>query len=372
MTESSEGRRRENLLNVIQCLNFGGMEWASRGHMLLLREMGIRSSVFSLREDGGFGAVLETDGFGWNAARKYGIGGIVGALEARRVAKMLRPEIFLQTGNHAATALAFPGNMRRKILSVHFHHRDVKSPYFWRAYYEVASSRFDWVTFPSDFVRDEAIALCPRLAKIARTVRNHIPLQMKPSVGASAGQEIGARERAAQPTFGGAGWLIPRKRFDVVLRAFAAFRAKSGTGRLLVAGDGPERGRLEALARELGIGGEVDFLGWLRGAEPLIRRVDVMLFASEFDAFPTVPLEALAQHKPIVAVSSYGGLGEIMGAAEGVLFQRRMDASWMARQMEEAVCGSEAVRTALTACRERLDATCGAAAVSHQLAELVE
>ncbi|MGW6458601.1 glycosyltransferase, partial [Streptomyces sp. NPDC055078] len=61
---------------------------------------------------------------------------------------------------------------------------------------------------------------------------------------------------------GGVGRLVPGKRFDLLVRAVAALPG----ARLLVAGDGPERAELTALARRLGAGDRVRFLGECDGA----------------------------------------------------------------------------------------------------------
>jgi glycosyltransferase involved in cell wall biosynthesis len=57
--------------------------------------------------------------------------------------------------------------------------------------------------------------------------------------------------------------LEPLYNIDVVLRAFAGLRKRLPEARLVVAGDGSERERLEALARELGVAGAVSFAGRL-------------------------------------------------------------------------------------------------------------
>lgn len=57
------------------------------------------------------------------------------------------------------------------------------------------------------------------------------------------------------------GRLVPRKGFDVLIRAFPSVLRAIPSVHLLIVGDGPERGRLEALVRKLGIVGAVTFTG---------------------------------------------------------------------------------------------------------------
>ena len=94
-----------------------------------------------------------------------------------------------------------------------------------------------------------------------------------------------------------AGRLVHWKGADLALAAFARYRAHSGAGRLLICGEGPERAKLEALARGLGIADVVEFRGKLAQDElfALFRRSSVFLFPSLHDAGGTVVLEALAE-----------------------------------------------------------------------------
>jgi L-malate glycosyltransferase len=62
------------------------------------------------------------------------------------------------------------------------------------------------------------------------------------------------------------GRLIPHKNGELALRAFALLVAERPSLRFLVVGDGPERGRLEALAASLGLAGSVRFAGFVERA----------------------------------------------------------------------------------------------------------
>ena len=54
------------------------------------------------------------------------------------------------------------------------------------------------------------------------------------------------RPEAAEPTFLALSRLVPHKRFDIILDVWRRVRPRTG-GRLLIAGDGPERARLERM-----------------------------------------------------------------------------------------------------------------------------
>ena len=106
--------------------------------------------------------------------------------------------------------------------------------------------------------------------------------------------------------------LIPCKGCDLALRA-AAPLLKDDLARFTILGDGPERDRLEILARSLGIERAVSFCGWVKHAEVLsrLRCADVMVFPSVRDNGAGVVFEALgAGAVPVVA--DFGGPGDIV------------------------------------------------------------
>ena len=85
--------------------------------------------------------------------------------------------------------------------------------------------------------------------------------------------------------------------------------------RLVMAGDGPDRGPAERLARELGVDRHVTFLGKQDHVERLIPKADVLLLPSELEAFGLAALEAMACGVPPVGTRA-GGVPELI--ADGV------------------------------------------------------
>ena len=117
------------------------------------------------------------------------------------------------------------------------------------------------------------------------------------------------------------GRLIPIKGHIVLLRAFAqAKRELPGLG-LDIAGRGPLEPALRALARELGVGGAVRFLGHVTPIQSAIERSAVVVVPSMGEGFGMVALEAMERARPVVA-AAIGGLGEIVRDGEtGLLVQ---------------------------------------------------
>jgi len=113
------------------------------------------------------------------------------------------------------------------------------------------------------------------------------------------------------------GGLVPRKACDLALRA-ASPLLRSDLARFTLVGDGPERSRLEQLARSLGIEKAVSFCGWLSHAEVLkrLRSADVLVFPSLRDNGAGVVFEALATGS-VPVVADFGGPGDIVHSEVG-------------------------------------------------------
>lgn len=110
----------------------------------------------------------------------------------------------------------------------------------------------------------------------------------------------------------------PVKRVLDCIHAFAKVR-KEVDAELVMAGDGPERGPAERLARELGVSGEVRFLGKQDHMERLIPRMHVLHLPSEMEAFGLAALEAMACGVPPVATLTGGVPDLITHGADGYM-----------------------------------------------------
>lgn len=101
----------------------------------------------------------------------------------------------------------------------------------------------------------------------------------------------------------------PVKRVEDVVKVFSQVR-KEMPCKLLLAGDGPERPKIEALCRELGTCKDVHFLGKLKHIEEVYSVADAFLLPSETESFGLAALEAMASAVPVIS-SNTGGIPEI-------------------------------------------------------------
>ncbi len=106
----------------------------------------------------------------------------------------------------------------------------------------------------------------------------------------------------------------PLKRVDDVVRIFAEVQ-RVRPAVLLLIGDGPERSRVEALARQLGLSNRVVFVGKMVSFVELLQASDVFLMPSESESFGLAALEALSCGVPVVA-SDVGGIPEVVPEGE--------------------------------------------------------
>lgn len=113
----------------------------------------------------------------------------------------------------------------------------------------------------------------------------------------------------------GVGGLDKIKGFDYLLRAAGELKKRGLHIEVDLVGDGPERRALEALGKELGIGDQLRFLGWLSPdqVQYAMRQAAVLVHPSSGlgDAVPTVIKESMACGTPVVA-SNVAGIPELL------------------------------------------------------------
>jgi glycosyltransferase involved in cell wall biosynthesis len=125
--------------------------------------------------------------------------------------------------------------------------------------------------------------------------------------------------------------LYPRKGVDTLLRAFAAVKRDAV---LRIVGSGPERERLEHLARTVGIADRVHFLGHLPFAALIAEYRNATIFAlpTEQEGFGIVFLEAMASSLPIVATRA-AAVPEVVVDGVTALLANPGDESTFARML---------------------------------------
>ena len=124
------------------------------------------------------------------------------------------------------------------------------------------------------------------------------------------------------PVIGTIAALRPEKNLSRLLHAFAAARALRHA-RLVIVGDGPERGALEALADTLGVAADTHFAGHTTSPQNWYAAFDVFALSSDTEQMPLSLLEAMAAGLPAVATDV--GDVRMMLAAENAAFVTGLD-----------------------------------------------
>ena len=113
------------------------------------------------------------------------------------------------------------------------------------------------------------------------------------------------------PVILGVGSLTPLKDFGTLIRAFAIVRSHRPC-RLVILGEGPERGRLAAMARQAGIADDVLMGGFETNPFAWMRHAKVFVSSSLTEGCPNALMQALAVGTPIVSTDAAGGTSEIL------------------------------------------------------------
>jgi teichuronic acid biosynthesis glycosyltransferase TuaC len=166
-------------------------------------------------------------------------------------------------------------------------------------------------------LKDEMVGLGVDAAKVT-PLRNGVDLErFAPGDRAAARATLGMQGF----TMISVGVLDPRKSHDLSIRALTMLPDAS----LWIAGTGPEHGRLQALAVELGVADRVRLLGPIAQTElkTYYNAADAMVLASSREGWANVLLESMACGTPVVASNVWGTPEVVAAPAAGVLMGER-------------------------------------------------
>jgi glycosyltransferase involved in cell wall biosynthesis len=115
------------------------------------------------------------------------------------------------------------------------------------------------------------------------------------------------------------GNLVPKKGFDILIRAVGYLKRRGVAVRLRILGEGPERGALETLVREQALRDRVQLPGHFQHKELATHLAEAAAFvmpsrvtaSGTRDGIPTVVIEAWLSGTPVVA-SLVGGMSEVI------------------------------------------------------------
>ena len=149
-------------------------------------------------------------------------------------------------------------------------------------------------------------------------LRNGVDLELfRPVERDAARRQLGF----ARTTLLSVGNLVPLKGHDLTIRALTQLPDTD----LVIAGDGPQRNALAALAQSLGVGARVKLVGVL--PQPELRSyysaADALVLASSREGWANVLLESMACGTPVIASNVWGTPEVVTAPAAGVLMEAR-------------------------------------------------
>lgn len=183
----------------------------------------------------------------------------------------------------------------------------------------------DWITTNSHAILTDLWQIAPQMVAQSSVIVNSLvrpteaptPLPWQPPIILCLGR------------------VVPLKGFDLAIRALRTVVQQVPTVRLWIAGDGPERSRLEQLVAELGFSTAIEFLGWVppEDVPTLLNATTVVVVPSRWrEAFGLVALEAAHMARPVIA-SAIGGLPEVVADGETGLLVPAEDVPALAQAM---------------------------------------
>jgi colanic acid/amylovoran biosynthesis glycosyltransferase len=168
-----------------------------------------------------------------------------------------------------------------------------------------------------------------------------------------------SRRRTGAYRIGTLGRLVERKGVDDLLHALAMLlRSGCAPVKLLVAGEGPERLRLQVLADQLGVHAHVEFVGSVahHAVAHWMRSLDLFVAAcktdrlGDADGIPPALMEAMALGVPVVSTRISGVPELVIDGQTGFLAESGQPASLAAR-IDEAMSSPERARALGAAAR---------------------
>ena len=231
----------------------------------------------------------------------------------------------------------------------------------YRAITRFAVLRSDGITVPSEFLKHEAyrlLGLPP--ARPIEVIPNFVDTEhFTPAAARDRGRfDEAFTDAGGDPADRGAPVLFHVSSFRAVKRVTDLVEVLAGLrrqapARLMLVGDGPERGRLMQRARELGVARSICLLGARADFVDYLRHADAFVLPSESESFGVAALEALSCGVPVVAYR-VGGLPEVVDDASGRLVEP-FEVEGLVRAALEVV-GDEAKRDAMgRAARHRVE-----------------
>lgn len=330
-------------------LSMDGRNPSSVAHLLgdwipRLAESGVSCSVCTLRDPDPGADYLEARGI---RVERMGHGRF-SPRNLRAISKFLRDEEADIAHMHGFGASNFGRLVARRLKVtgvVHEHAALMRVPRYQIFADRLLSGLTDAGIAVSENVREFMIEQRSIPADRITIIENGVDLNLFHPADAEAAAAV--RVELAIPkdhaVVGSVGRLRAEKGTEFLIRAIPRVLRSARATTFLIAGDGPLRGTLEALAANLGVETRVRFLGFRSDIPRLLAGLDILVLPSLTEGSPLSLLEGMAVGCPIVA-TPVGGVRQVASEGKSVLFVPPGDADAIARQILELIADPSLAR----------------------------
>ena len=169
----------------------------------------------------------------------------------------------------------------------------------------------DAIISNSKYAASELIKIMPKISEKTFTIHNAVDISHIEDLGKRAlkQKDVAGNNSASLLVVGS---LKKRKNLELCLRSFKIVSLQRKV-HLNIIGDGPEREKLEKLARDLGLQKKVYFRGFDKNPFRWMAKASVLISSSSGEGCSNVILQAMALNCPIVATDCPGDTAELLG-----------------------------------------------------------
>jgi len=183
------------------------------------------------------------------------------------------------------TGAAFRGRLLPIVANIHNY---IKLKYYKHIDHFVPGTEHQASYLKSNGVSDKDITVIPHFTRIQNTSPSHHDFSI--------------------PRLVAFGRFVPKKGFDVLIRAIALLRQKGVDLELFLGGEGVELESFKKLSSNLGVLDLVHFCGWVDNVEDFLKKAPFFILPSRNEPFGIVVLEAMASGNCIISTRTKGPL----------------------------------------------------------------
>jgi len=309
------------ILHIIDNLSLGGAQTLVRG-IFDCQQENKDIFLFSLREKNIKIEINHSNVFNFCSTKKYSF------LPLKKIKEIIRKEKIDVLHCHLFRSYIFAYLLKifyfPKIkIIIHEHGQIFEKNIFYKIFLLITNKKIDLFIACSHATRKLLIKFLPKLNKKIEVLHNFVDLDyfnIDNKIDTSLDREKLGLDKD-DFVFGFAARIIKRKGWKNLLMAFQGVVKYKPNCKLLIAGDGKDKGRLLKFIEKNNLGNNVYFLGYISDMCWFYSLIDCFIIPSHFEPMGITEMEAQSMGVPVIA-SNVDGLNEIVSNNEnGLLFE---------------------------------------------------